>query len=95
MISQITKGGALGNVLFFILFLQKRGRLNSMFNWIFAFIHLIVLLGALGYAFYFLFQGDISKFIVVIGLITAYYLIVLHKAVKKEIERKRKLKKKN
>ncbi len=66
-----------------------------MFDWIFAFIHLFVLLGALGYAFYFLFQGNISKFIMGIGLITAYYLLVLHKAVKKEIERKRKAKKKN
>ncbi len=75
-------------------FLQQRGRLISMFDWIFAFIHFFVLLGALGYAFYFLFQGDSSKFIIGIGLITAYYLIVLHKAVKKEIERKRKAKKK-
>jgi Ca2+/Na+ antiporter len=63
-----------------------------MFDWIFSFIHLLVLLGALGYAFYFLFQGNVSKFIIIIGLITAYYLIVLHKAVKKEIERKRKKK---
>ncbi len=70
-------------------FLQKRGKLNSMFDWIFAFIHLLALLGALGYAFYFLFQGNISNFIIGIGLITAYYLIVLRKAVKKEIEKKK------
>ncbi len=98
MISKITKGGTLGNVPFFTLrgclFLQKRGRLNSMFDWIFAFIHFIVLIGALGYAFYFLFQGNISKFIIGIGLITAYYLIVLHKAVKREIERKKNKEKK-
>ncbi len=63
-----------------------------MFDWIFAFIHLFILIGALCYAFYYLFQGNVSKFIMGIGLITAYYLIVLHKAVKKEIERKRKKK---
>jgi cell shape-determining protein MreD len=78
--------------IYFLHFLQKRGRLNSMFDWIFAFIHLFIFLGALGYAFYYLFQGNSSKFIMVIGLTTAYYLLVLHKAVKKEIERKRKKK---
>ena len=66
-----------------------------MFDWIFAFIHLFILLGALVYAFYSLFQGNSSKFIMILAILTAYYFLILHKAVKKEIERKKKAKIKN
>lgn len=62
---------------------------------IFAFFHLFLLLGILGYAFYsLLFQGNILRFALIIGLLTAYYFIALHKNVKEEIERQRKKKKK-
>lgn len=68
--------------------------MSSMFDWIFAFFHLFLLLGVLGYAFYSLFQGNIARFIFIIVILTAYYFIALHKAVKQEIEKKRKAKEK-
>jgi len=62
---------------------------------IFAFFHLFLLLGIIGFAFYSLiFQGNILRFALIIGLLTAYYFIALHKNVKEEIERKRKKNKK-
>jgi hypothetical protein len=61
-----------------------------MFDWIFAFFHLFLILGIVFYAFSSLFKGNYLRFIVIIALLTVYYLLVLHKAVKKEIERKRK-----
>ncbi|NIM92043.1 MAG: hypothetical protein GTO17_13975 [Candidatus Aminicenantes bacterium] len=63
-----------------------------MFDWIFAFFHLFLLLGAVLYAFFSLFKGNYLRFIVIIVLLTIYYFLVLHKAVKKEIERKREKK---
>jgi len=63
-----------------------------MFNWIFAFFHLFLLLGIAAYALYSLFQGNVSRFIIIAVILTGYYFLVLHKAVKKEIERKRKKK---
>jgi len=62
----------------------------TMFDWIFAFFHLFLILGVVFYAFNSLFKGNYLRFIVVIVLLTVYYFLVLHKAVKKEIERKRK-----
>jgi uncharacterized membrane protein YfcA len=61
-----------------------------MFDWIFAFVHLILLLGVLGYAFVSLAQGNVLRFLTLILLLAAYYLLVLHKAVKKEIARRRR-----
>jgi 4-hydroxybenzoate polyprenyltransferase len=61
-----------------------------MSDWIFAFIHLVLVLGIVIYAFYSLFKGNVSRFIIIIILIVGYYFLVLHKAVKKEVERKRK-----
>ena len=62
---------------------------------IFAFFHLILLLGILGFAFYSLiFQGNVLRFALIIAMLTAYYFIALHKNVKEEIERQRKKKKK-
>jgi len=61
-----------------------------MFDWIFAFFHLFLLLGAVFYAFFSLLKGNYLRFIVIIVLLTIYYFLVLHKAVKKEIKRKRK-----
>lgn len=62
----------------------------AMFDWIFAFFHLFLLLGAVLYAFFSLSKGNYLRFIVIMVLLTVYYFLVLHKAVKKEIERKRK-----
>jgi hypothetical protein len=62
----------------------------AMFDWVFAFFHLFLILGVVFYAFFSLFKGNYLRFIVVIVLLTGYYFLVLHKAVKKEIERKRK-----
>lgn len=64
-----------------------------MADWIFAFVHLILLLGVLGYAFVSLAKGGVLRFLTIILLLALYYLLVLHKAVRKEIARKRSLKK--
>jgi len=61
-----------------------------MADWIFAFFHFFLVLGIIAYAFYSLLKGNISRFTVIIILIAVYYFLVLHKAVRKEIERKRK-----
>jgi 4-hydroxybenzoate polyprenyltransferase len=63
-----------------------------MSDWIFAFFHLFLLLGIAIYAVYSLLQGNILRFGIIAVLLTGYYFIVLHKAVKKEIERKKKKK---
>lgn len=64
-----------------------------MFDWIFAFLHLALLIGALGYAFVAFARGQVLRFLTVLLLLAVYYLLVLHKGVKKEIARKRSLKK--
>lgn len=61
-----------------------------MFDWIFAFFHLFLLLGIVVYAIYSLIAGNILRFIILVVLLTGYYFLVLHKQVKREIERKRK-----
>ncbi len=63
-----------------------------MSDWIFAFFHLFLLLGIAIHAFYSLLQGNVLRFAIIVALLTGYYFIVLHKAVKKEIERKKKKK---
>ena len=63
-----------------------------MSDWIFAFFHLFLLLGIVIYAVYSLLQGNVLRFAIIVVLLTGYYFIVLHKAVKKEIERKKKKK---
>ncbi len=60
-----------------------------MFDWIFAFFHLFLLLAIVIYAFYSLFQGNTLRFAFIIALLIIYYFLVLHKSVKREIERKR------
>lgn len=64
-----------------------------MYDWIFAFVHLFLLLGVLGYAFISLAKGQLLRFLTLILLLALYYLLVLHKAVRKEIVRKKSLKK--
>jgi 4-hydroxybenzoate polyprenyltransferase len=63
-----------------------------MFEYVFAFFHLFLLLGLLGYAFYSLFQGNILRFALIAVCLAGYYFLALHKNVKKEIERKKKAK---
>jgi Ca2+/Na+ antiporter len=58
---------------------------------IFAFFHLFLLLGAVAYALYSLLQGNVTRFAMMAACLILYYVLVLHKAVKKEIERKKKL----
>jgi len=62
-----------------------------MFDWIFAFFHLFLLLGITGYAVLSLIQGNVFRFGLIILCLIVYYFIVLHKAVKKEIRRKKSL----
>lgn len=64
-----------------------------MFNAIFPFIHLGALLGILVYAFVSLFRGNAPLFGVIVILLAIYYVFLLHPAVKKEIERRKALKK--
>jgi len=61
-----------------------------MSDWIFAFFHLFLLLGILAYAFYSLLQKNVLRLGVIMAFLIGYYFLVLHKAVKREIERKRK-----
>jgi hypothetical protein len=59
----------------------------------FAFVHLAALLAALGYAVFSLAIGNVPRFGVIIVLLVIYYAAVLHPAVKKEIARRKSLKK--
>jgi hypothetical protein len=63
-----------------------------MFDWIFAFFHLFLLIGLVVYAFFSLFQGNTLRFFFIMVLLVGYYFLVLHKPVRKEIERRRKTK---
>ena len=60
---------------------------------IFSLVHLGFLLAILGYAVYSLVRGNPGRFILILGLLGVYYLLVLHKPVRKEILRKRELRK--
>jgi len=60
-----------------------------MGDWIFAFFHLFLLVGISGYAFYLLAQGNTFRFGLIVVCLFAYYFLVLHKSVKKEIKRRR------
>jgi hypothetical protein len=62
-------------------------------DWIFAFFHLFLLLGVMIYAFYsLLVLGNVLRFGLIAACLIIYYFFVLHKPVRKEIVRKRKLK---
>jgi hypothetical protein len=63
-----------------------------VFDWIFSFIHLFLLLGVIAYAIYSLAQGNILRFFVLAALLTIYYFLVLNKAVRREIRRRRESK---
>jgi len=59
---------------------------------LFAIIHLLALAGLVIYALVALVQGNSLRFAVLMGGLALYYVLVLHKPVRREIDRKRKLK---
>jgi len=61
-----------------------------MKDWIFAFFHMFLLIGVVLYALYALIIGNTTRFAVLALGLVIYYFLVLHKAVRKEIARKRK-----
>jgi hypothetical protein len=62
-------------------------------NTIVAFLHLGALLAALAYAVISLVRGNAPRFGLIIILLAIYYIFLLHPAVKKEIARRKSLKK--
>ncbi len=64
-----------------------------MFNAIFPFLHLAALLAAVVYAIVLLVQGNVQRFGLIIVLLAIYYVFILHPAVKKEVARRKSLKK--
>lgn len=64
-----------------------------MFNKIFPFLHLGALLAVLVYAVVSLLRGDAPRFGLIFLLLAIYYVFLLHPAVKKEIARRKSLKK--
>jgi heme exporter protein D len=63
-----------------------------MWDSIFAFLHLGGLLAVAGYAIYSLVSGNVTRFALIAVLLALYYHFVLHKAVLKEVARRRSLK---
>ena len=63
-----------------------------MFNKIFPFLHLGGLLAVLAYAVVSLLRGNVPRFGLILILLAIYYIFLLHPAVKKEIARRRSLK---
>ncbi|MDW7760559.1 MAG: hypothetical protein SCM96_07965 [Acidobacteriota bacterium] len=61
-----------------------------MFDWIFAFVHLLGLAAALIYTVLSLVRGETSRGLLLLGILAVYYFLVLHKPVMKEIRRKRR-----
>ncbi|HEK84763.1 MAG: hypothetical protein ACPLZD_02275 [Candidatus Saccharicenans sp.] len=64
-----------------------------MFSWIFALVHLVLYLGLFFISILYLIEGQWWKGIIFLAFLVAYYFLVLHQAVLKEIRRKRKPKK--
>lgn len=63
-----------------------------MFDTIFAFLHVGGLLVAVAYAVMSLVRGNTSRFALILVILVVYYLFILHPAVKKEIARRKSLK---
>ncbi|MBC7349024.1 MAG: hypothetical protein H5U05_03530 [Candidatus Aminicenantes bacterium] len=63
-----------------------------MWEWVFALVHLVLFLGLLSYSLASLLQGRWLSGLVLLAFMVAYYFIVLHQAVLKEINRKKKKK---
>jgi hypothetical protein len=64
-----------------------------LFDTIFAFVHLGGLLAALAYAVVSLLRGNVARFALILALLVLYYVFILHPAVKKELARRKSLKK--
>jgi hypothetical protein len=60
-----------------------------MSDTVFALLHLAGLLAILAYAVLSLFAGNAGRGSLLLLLLAVYYLLVLHKAVRKEISRRR------
>ena len=60
-----------------------------MSDTVFALLHFAVLLAILAYAVLSLFSGNAGRGGLLLLLLAVYYLLVLHKAVRKEIARRR------
>jgi hypothetical protein len=60
-----------------------------MSDTVFALLHLVVLLAILAYTVLSLFAGNAGRGVLLLLLLAIYYLLVLHKAVRKEIVRRR------
>jgi hypothetical protein len=70
----------------------SRGR-KAAADLVFAFVHMAALLAALAFAIVSLIRGNVPRFGVIVILLAIYYVAILHPAVKKEIARRRSLKK--
>jgi hypothetical protein len=64
-----------------------------LFNKIFPFLHLGGLLAVLAFAVVSLVRGNVPRFGLIIILLAIYYVFLLHPAVKKEIARRKSLRK--
>ena len=64
-----------------------------MVDTLFALVHLGGLAAALVYAFVSLARGNVPRFVLILILLAIYYVFLLHPAVKKEIARRKSLKK--
>jgi len=61
-----------------------------MSDTVFAILHLLILLGILAYSLASISLGNVARGGLILVLLAVYYFLVLHKAVRKEIARKRK-----
>lgn len=67
-------------------------RRKAAFDLAFAFLHIAALLAVAVYAVVSLVRGDVSRFALTAVLLAAYYVFMLHPAVKKEAARRKSLK---
>jgi hypothetical protein len=67
-------------------------RRKAAFDLAFALLHLAALLAVAVYAVVSLLRGDNTRFALIAVLLAAYYVFMLHPAVKKEIARRKSLK---
>jgi hypothetical protein len=72
---------------------SRESRRRALFDTIFSFLHIGGLLVAVAYAVVSLVRGNTSRFALILAILAVYYLFILHPAVKKEIARRKSLKK--
>jgi len=63
---------------------------SEIFDWVFSFFHLFLLIGVFIYSIVSLFMGNTVRFLVIMVCLTVYYFLILHKNVMKEISKTRK-----